>query len=361
LKMVNGSGVVNFSPHQHSLNSSEANLVASLVKASVDADVRVLPSAIINLYVALKSKPLAILVGPAHSGKVEAVQVLAHVLTGGDTARFHTLMGHAWWAGQSGNVGLFTEAQARLNAGAIIDLMAEAWQPENAGRVLIGCLARISPAEVAGLFSEVAFQLRHGQIMQLPGIHLTHPVAYPPNLLLIGTLDGDNFESPGSDLLEMATVIHWRGSCKATLRLDWPACAAGESTYLHTRIHTEREACLKLSRVLEQDPQSLQPLFRVESVLKQHHSALPSWVRGAVLVYLANAWDDSGNGLFDRHAAHQRAVAIDLALAQIVLPHIARAMAGPELSRDLISVLVKSSPVATAVLDRMSHRLVRAE
>jgi hypothetical protein len=87
LKMIDGSGVVNFSPYQHSLNSAETDLVASLVQVSIDAGVRVLPSALVNLYVALKSKPLAILVGPANSGKVAAVQTIAHVLTVGDTAR----------------------------------------------------------------------------------------------------------------------------------------------------------------------------------------------------------------------------------------------------------------------------------
>ena len=354
--MVSGSEAVNHTPHQHSLNSSEADLVASLVKASVDAGVRVTPSAVVNLYVALKSKPLAILVGPVNSGKVEVVQTVANMLTGGDTARFHSLVGHAWRAGQSGNVGRFTEAQERLNAGAIIDLMTEAWRTENARRVLIACLARISPAEVAGLFSEVSFQLRHGQIMQLPGIHLTRPMPYPPNLLLIGTLDADYFELPDPDVLEMATVIHWPGASKAIPRSYQPTWAAGESTYLRARIRTEREACLKLSRVLEQDPDSLQPLFQVEDVLRHHVVGLPAWVRGAVLVYLANAWDEGGHGLFDHHAMRQRAVSFDLALAQIVLPHVTRAVVSPELAGQLKSVLAKDFPYAASVLDSTCHR-----
>ena len=342
--------------HRQSPNGAETNLVASLVRTSVAAGVRVDSSAVVNLYVALKSKPLAIVAGPAGSGKVAAVQALAHLLTGGDAARFHLLAGHAWWAGQSGNVGLFTEAQTRLNAGAIIDLIGEAWRPENARRVLVACLARVSPAEVAGLFSEVAFQLRHGQIMQLPGLHLTHPMPYPPNLLLIGTLDVDYFELPDPDLLEMTTVIHWPGASKAIPRPYQPTCAAGESTYLYARIRTEREACLKLSRVLEQDPRSLQPLFQIEGTLMQHNRVLPAWVRGAVLVYLANAWDEDGHGLFDRHAARQRATAFDLALAQIVLPHITSAAMDPELNRHLRSVISKDFPYAATVLDRISHQ-----
>lgn len=355
MKSVRESEPVNHPLRQHSLNSTETDLVASLVRASVDAGVRADPSAIVNLYVAFKSKPLAIIAGPANSGKLATVQALAHVLTGGDTARFHMLVGHAWWAGQSGNVGLFTEAQTRLNAGEIINLMGEAWRSENAGRVLVVCLARISPAEVAGLFTEMAFQLRHGQIMQLPGIHLTRPVPYPPNLLLIGTLDVDHFEPPDPDLLEMATVIHWPGVSKSTSRPNWPICTAGERTFLRARIRDEREACLKLSRVLEQDPEGLQPLFQVEDVLRQHAVVLPSWVRGTALVYLANAWDEDGNGLFDRHAVRQHAIALDLALAQMVLPHIASVAADSEMNHRLKSVLAKGFPHATAILDRMSH------
>jgi hypothetical protein len=354
--MVSRSVVVDHLPHQRSPNSTEADLVASLVRASIAAGVRVDPSTVVNLYVALKSKPLAIVAGPANSGKVAAVQTLAHVLTGGDDSRFHMLTGHAWWAGQSGNVGLFMEAQERLNAGEIIDLMGEAWRPENARRVLMACLARISPAEVAGLFAEVAFQLQHGQIMQLPGLHLTRPVPFPPNLLLVGTMDVDHFNIGEPDLLERATVIHWPGASKAISRPNRPTCAAGERTYLRARIRTKREACLKLSRILEQDPESLQPLFQVEEVLRQHVIVLPPWVRGAVLVYLANAWDEDGSGLFDRHAARQRAVAFDLALAQYVLPHITRAASNSNLNRRLKSVLAKSFPHAAATLEPMSKQ-----
>ncbi len=355
MKIVRKSGLVGHPFRPHSPNGAETDLVTSLVRASIDAGVRVAPSAIVNLYVALKSKPLAIITGPANSGKVTAVQTFAHVLTGGDITRFHQLMGHAWWAGQSGNIGLFTEAQARLNAGEIIDLMREAWRSENTGRVLVACLERISPAEVGGLFSEAAFQLRHGHIMQLPGLHLTRPVPYPPNLLLIGTLDVDRLEAPDPDLLEMVTVIHWPGASKTVSRPERPTCAAGERTYLHARIRTEREACLKLSHILEQEPSGLQPLFQVENVLRRHHAMLPSWVRGAALVYLANAWDEGGHGLFDRHAARQRAIAFDLALAQIVLPHVMGAVINPGLAGQLKSVLAKDFPCAASVLDSMSH------
>jgi hypothetical protein len=350
------SALADRSLHRHSPIGTETDLVASLLRASIDAGVRAAPSAVVNLYVALKSKPLAIVAGPANSGKVAAVQALAHVLTGGDAARFHLLVGHAWWAGQSGNVGLFMEAQERLNAGAIIELTAEAWQPENARRVLIGCLTRISPAEVTRLFTEVACQLRHGQIMQLPGLHLTQPVPYPPNLLLVGTMDVDHLNVSDPDLLEMATVIHWSGDNKAIPRLNHPAGAAGENTYLRTRVRTEREACLRLRPILEQEPASLQPLFQVENVLRQHAVALPPWVRGAALAYLANAWDERGNGLFDRHAARQRAVAFDLALAQYVLPHVSGAEPDAELYRQLEPVLASGFPRATAALDRMSKQ-----
>ena len=341
---------------QHASGNAERITIANLIRVSAETGMRVDPSAMVNLYVALKSKPLAIIAGPARSGKVTAVQALAHVLTGGDTSRFHTLVGHAWWAGQSGNVGLFTEAQTRLNTGEIIDLMREAWRPENARCVLVVCLARISPAEVAGLFSEIAFQLRHGQIMQLPGVHLTEPIPYPPNLLLIGTMDVDHFEVPDPDLQKTATVIHWHAASKASRRPRWLSCAAGESVFLHARVRTERDACLKMSHILEQDPASLQPLFKIEHTLKQHSVVLPPWVRGQVLIYLANAWDNDGNGLFDRHAVRQRAVAFDLALAQIVLPHVTSAVVSPELADQLKSVLAKDFPYAASVLDGMSYQ-----
>ena len=56
---------------------------------------------LVALYVALKSKPMAILWGPAGSGKLAAARTLAATLAGRGEACLQEMVGHAWWASRS--------------------------------------------------------------------------------------------------------------------------------------------------------------------------------------------------------------------------------------------------------------------
>src|SRR3990170_3247405 len=166
-------------------------------------------TAIANFYVALKSKPLAILTGPVQSGKIALVQCLTHTLMGGDCQQCQVMVGHPWSFGNSENLTLFIEAQMSCNTEKLLGLIEEAWRPENTHRVFIACITRISPAELLSFFTEVAFQLRHGQLMRLGDVHFFEPVPFPHNLFLIGTMDTQNFDWWDRDLLSKTTVVQW--------------------------------------------------------------------------------------------------------------------------------------------------------
>jgi hypothetical protein len=235
----------------HAKNDAECEMVSRLIQEMETLGCPADPISITNVYVALKSKPLALLVGPSQSGKIALVSSLAQVLTDGDSLRGQILPGHAWWAGRSGRTAFFTEAQTRFNADRILALMEEAWRPENADRIFVVCLARISPAELLGFFSEVAFQLQHGEIMRLPSLHLSEPLPYPPNLRLLGTMDTACFKWPDEDLLSMTTVIPWGGEPSSVVALtpDPPRSVAARSSWrLNAGIGTEPAARLKLRR-----------------------------------------------------------------------------------------------------------------
>jgi len=306
-------------------DDTEREIVARLIEATGEAGLSVDPISIVNFYVALKSKPLAILAGPAQSGKIALVESWAHILFGGDCLRCQMMIGHPCWAARSPNVALFTEAHTRLNASKILALIEEAWEPENADKVFHACLTRITPAELLGFFSEVAFQLRHGEIMQLPSIHLTEPIPYPPNLFLIGTMDTVHFDWWNADLLSMTTVIQWPTveANPATDDYRTEVVAGGEAEFLRSCVRSKKSARRKLDQILGWRLQPLEPLRRVRELLeKSVIRRLPQPIMDEMMIYLANSWSQTGVGLFDLQIRRNAMIALDLAIAQTLLPHL---------------------------------------
>ena len=340
-----------FQVHDRTPSDPEQKIITRLIQATAEVGVQIDPISVVNLYVALKSKPLAILTGMAQSGKVALVRILAQALIGDDPFRCQMMSGHAWWASQTGNVALFTDIQTRLNSDKVLNLMEEAGRPANARRVYIACLTRISPAELTGFFSELACQFQHGQIMRLPGLHLTEPISYPPNFLLIGTMDVARLDWHDAELLAKTTVIQ----CPAIE----PRLSAGRSTtvtpldldgeFLSSCIHDEETARLNLLRVLG-NVSSLKPMLQVAELLKTSDAPLPDSVIGEAVVYLANAWSKQGVGLFDRANSRNVAIAADLAIAQTILPHIGPILRSVSALHDPLKQALKPRPRTLAAL-----------
>jgi len=323
-----------------SQRSSEGEMVARLVRAVAQAGVRIDPAWIVNCYVALKSKPLTILAGPERSGKVLLVKNLTQVLTQ-DIWQNQMMLGHAWWAEGTGNAALFTEAQVRLNSSKILALIEEASLPKNADRIFIGWLNRISPAELAGFFSELAFQLQHKRLMQLPSFHLTEPIACPPNFSLLGTMDTRQIDGSDGDLLSQTTIIPWPAvevRPPTDCRPVGPIIPDAERVFLRSCIRTEEIAFDKLHRIQGWRPQLMWPFGVVEDLLRQHQVVLPECAMGEAMIYVANAWSVEGEGLFDSAPARNLTIALDFAITQSLLLRASEtirdsAVAGRQLAR----------------------------
>ncbi|KKM08571.1 hypothetical protein SY88_23060, partial [Clostridiales bacterium PH28_bin88] len=52
----------------------------------------------VNFLVALKSKPLMILIGPREAEKEALVESYCQVITGGGSNQYQPMVGHPWWA-----------------------------------------------------------------------------------------------------------------------------------------------------------------------------------------------------------------------------------------------------------------------
>lgn len=306
-------------------------MVCTLLQTAKTAGIRAKHNALINAYVTLKSRPFLLLVGENQTGKSELVKCLGQVLTEEPDQQCQLFVGHARWASQSQDVARFVEMQARFNRFKMLSLIEEAVQPENADKLFIACLTRISPAEMYEYFAEAGFQFWPIQVRR-SDTSADIPIPYPPNFRLIGTMDTTHFVWWEAELLKHATVIQWPGEKMEERSRDPRKIAVPNPMhrFLHTCIHNEQSAYPRLLNLLQGQRQAFLPLMQVLAILNSAGVTLPKEVIEQVVVYLANAWSEEGNGLFAPLPRQNLNLALDLALVQQVLPWVVALRPGPE-------------------------------
>lgn len=326
----------------------EKSVVDHIIRLSLASGLPVNPQSITNLYVGLKSKPLTLLVGPAKTGKVEAVRHLANALIGEDPFRYQMMVGHTWWASPCAEIVQFAETQSRWNAGKILELIQEAGLPENAHRIYMVCLTRISPAELNDFFAEVAFQLQHEHIMRIASAHLLEPIPFPRNFFLVGTMDTNQFKWTDEDLISKTSLIHWIPiDPQASINRPFykEAIVNGEKTLLRSSLRSLQFALRKLHELLKSQRTCFYPLIQTSQVLQKHHVPLTSSVFQSAMIYIANSWSITGEGLFGQDSATNLAIALDYAIAQtFLLPIEDRIMDSAILRKSLRTVFKDQFP-----------------
>lgn len=328
----------------------EVRFVSRLVSQVREAGICPDAIPIINLYVALKSKPMAILAGPAASGKLALIHCLSRALLGGDCLQCQMMAGHPWWANNSDNLATLTDLHTRFIIEKLFAVLEEASQPENRYKVFIVCLAHITPAELLSYFSEVAYQLQSGYLMRIGDMHLSAPIPFPPNLFLIATMDTPSFRWWDSDLMSGATVINWStGKTCIPALTSWPS---SERRFLLSSVRDLQSAYRKFHSLAGMNKQPANALLQAEAALREYNVPLPGSVMDDVVKYLANAWSSSGQGLFDSRPSRNLAIALDLAIAQILLPHAAGHLsASSEVVKPLQQILDVGFPYSAEFLE----------
>ena len=333
---------------------SEVELVDRLATAIAQAGVQADRIDIANFYVALKHRPMAILAGPAGTGKAVLVECLANLLASSSSGPQRQIVpGHAWYAGGHPANTVLIGMHSRMVTEKLLCVIEEASQPENAQHVFVVGLTHISPAELLSFFTEVAGQMQHNRITHIGDAHLSVPLPFPPNLLLIGTMDTRNFNWWDEDLLTGVTVLDWHAEVGIL-----QAAAASESQnvgceFLRSRLRNSRKAYKKLLSVVAGIKQPLQIVMLLRGVFRAHGVEFPPGSLDEVILYLANAWSAQGNGLFDPVTPRNLKIAFDLALAQLILPHSLEAIRSSEpLQVQLYSILEEQLPRSSAFLKR---------
>lgn len=327
----------------------ETAVIASLSRAMLRAGYSIRQADLVNFYVALKSKPLMILTSSGLTGETSLIQSLAHSIVGQEGLRVQLIPGHPWWAEGDNNIAQSTGLHERFVTEKVLSIIEEASQSENAQKVFIACLTDICPAELLSFFTEVAFQLQHGQIMRIGDTHFIEPKSFPPNMFMIGTMDTDQFDWWDDDLLSNTTVIQWSYTAgPQRLASDW-GYLIEEREFLQGCIHNRDHAYRKIYPVLKQYRHPLFPLMQVQALLGEHLSGMLESVTDEIMIYLANSWSRLGNGLFHSSPTRNLAIALDHAIAQILLPRAVEVIQDmDQLREQLIQTMTYRFPHSTA-------------
>jgi hypothetical protein len=321
------------------------------------AGLSITPVWVANFLVALKSKPLIILAGPPESEKDTLVEGFSRVLTGSNSYQYQKMLGHPWWASQTCDVAAYTQAQSQFNTIKLETIIEEAGLPENFDRFFIAELMRISPGELHEYFSEMAVQLKHGQLMRLPTSHFSEPIPFPSNLVIIGTMDTVKFNWLDRDLLSQATIIDCAPVKSASVQFfrEIGSDPRREKTLILSCIRNPQRAFRKLFKVLRRLPSALLPFFQVKQVLQKIRSIYfgNSLVEG--IVYLANSWSYTGQGLFDGDPRMNLQIAMDLAITQsLLLPCSEKIAQSESLQVKLHKVLGNYFPQARDYINQLN-------
>jgi hypothetical protein len=283
---------------------------------------------VVNLYVALKSKPLVILYGPNGGGKICLIEQLSSFVKPGkdraclDSPHFQKLQGHPWWAENSQNIAVFTDANTRFNSNKLLYIISEAWRPENKQQLFLACLARISPAEMIAFFSDLASQINRGVLTHLGEHHFATPIPFPSNLHLIGTMDTEVYRWWGEDLLAQTILIPWKEMKKPIQPVEESSTHGAENIILRSSVRGRQKIYRRIHSLLSDHRQPIYPLLEIEKVLTHYGIRYHPSSFETALAYLANSWSMGGVGLFASSSRENLAISLDIVISQIILPHL---------------------------------------
>jgi len=183
---------------------------------------------------------------------------------------------------------------------------------------------------------------------------------YPPNLFFIGTMDTSQFMwYDEKTLLSQTTVIPWYAEPQRApappFAIPWikggqdsglvlPSGRALQKFFLQSCVRRAEAAHHKLRQLPEWREVCIRPLIEIESVLVKYDPEYPTRaVTDKALIYLANAWSKGLRGLFASSFYCNLEIALDLAIAQEVLPQGISAIQTSKACREQLHTLLRGT------------------
>ncbi len=273
---------------------------------------------VVNYYIALKTKHFVILAGSPEVDKESLAQGLGEALVGCPGLPWSLTEGHRWWMSDVEAPRQRAEADPRCSTLKLQTFLHAASTSESFGfpfSFLAG-IKELSPAEVGCYFEDLPRGLSWRADGSTAHVHL------PANLFVTGTLNTNGgrmpFLAPG--VHRHATVVHLGpDQCPPTGRPRRPSRPKvhWQQAFVTSGASSIGQARTKLSRIL---PDDCAPLANIESLAHRLGvPRLPPCVSTDAWLYLANAFDGRGRGLFLDPVVENLSTARDYVMAQSML------------------------------------------
>lgn len=328
-------------------SADEQRLLAHVIDVITSGGYAFSRAQVVDYYVSLKTNPFVILTGAEGRGKTAFVQHFAEALIGRDSSQYALIPGGASWPSGTGEDSYYRSLQEHFISWRFLDLLQEATEAGNAGKVYLICFDGLHPNELEFYFATLLHVTPDGlKRLNLPGYPADRQPVVPPNVYITATVNiAEQSYGLSPNVLRRAGLIefrtpHIRTVVERPLQTVTPPPVGYQRLWLRAALHDVEAARNRLNTILGPDEFArLRSSPELARLLWRGGVVLTTQTLHELTTYIANSFDERGRGLFDPHNAVRNAqVAFDAQVVQRVLWRLRDSDDG-ELRRDLAEYL----------------------
>jgi hypothetical protein len=303
----------------------------------------------VNIWISLKSKSGLIFCGSSLTGLGNLVDSISTAFVEKESNQVEKFLGHPWWASKSQRPSTYITAQQRFTSIRFRSFLDEVGSSGKTEKLYFALLKGISRLELREFFVDIQRQAStFGGILELPLDMASVPTTIPKNLLLLATIKLEGTMIVDWDVLNNSTAIYVDRKHAVVPPMPEISGLAHQSmqTVLIKRWNISLADALSIIKQVNQAQNLIKPLFQFFSLVRKYNPEPQNGLVRDAILYLGNAWDVNGRGLFDERPMVNVQHAIDFWLFQSAIPRLMSVIRKePEMRADVIRFLDRSFPL----------------